>query len=87
MFREPLAAGIELLPFRSQEFGGLRDKSFGASDVAIGDRADDLNRAKGRQIDLHDGTSLRDMHVRRRMIEGVDSDLEAGLAYQRGHYG
>ena len=50
----------------------LRDESFGAPDVMVCDRADDLNRVMGGQIDLHDGASPRNMHVRRRMIEGVD---------------
>ncbi len=61
----------------------LRDEPFGAPDVAVCDRADDLNRVMGGQIDLHDGASARHMHVRRRMIEGVDSDLESGLADER----
>ena len=46
----------------------LRDESFGAPEVAVCDRADDLNRVMGGQIDLHDGASPRYMHVRRRMI-------------------
>lgn len=54
-------------------------------DVAIGDRAHDLDRVTGRQVDLHDCASFRDMHMRRWMIEGVDPDLESFLANQRGH--
>ena len=61
----------------------LCHESFGAPDVAIGDRADDLNRVMDSQIDLHDGTSPRNMHVRRRMIEGVDSNLKSCLADER----
>jgi integrase len=40
-------------------------------DLAIGDRADNLNGFVRRQVDLHDGTSLPDVGMRRRMIEGV----------------
>ena len=40
----------------------LRDESFGAPDVVVCDRADDLNRVMGGQIDLHDGASPRNMH-------------------------
>jgi len=76
---------MELLPLRSEELGVSCDESFGAPDVAVCDRADDLDRVMGGQIDLHDGTSPRNMHVRRRMIEGVDSDLESGLADERRH--
>lgn len=42
-----------------------------SSAVAVCDRADDLNRMLGGQIDLHDGASPRNMHVRRRMIDSA----------------
>ena len=63
----------------------LFHKSFGAPDVAIGNRADDLKCVMGGQIDLHNGTSPRDVNVRRRMIERIDSDLESCLADERRH--
>lgn len=62
----------------------LSNQSFRALHVAIGDRAHNLDGVTGRQVDLHDGTGFRDMHMRRRMVEGVDPDLESFLANQRG---
>jgi hypothetical protein len=42
----------------------------------IGDLADDFNGFVCRQMDLHDSVGFPDVHVRRRMIEGVDPNLE-----------
>ena len=46
-----------------------------AFDIPIGDRSHDLNRFLSGEVDLHDSTSLPDMDVHRRMIEGVGSHL------------
>lgn len=78
-------AGMECLPFLFQELRMSRHQLLRAFHVAIGDRADDLDRVMSRQVDLHDSTSFRDVHVRRRMIESVHSDLESVLANQRRH--
>ena len=55
---------MKLLPFFSQELCMLLDESLRTLHVAIGDRPHDLDRLMRRQIDLHDGTSFRDMHMR-----------------------
>ena len=76
---------MDLRPRFLQEWRVPRDQSFGALYVPIRDSSDDLCDLVGRKINLHDGTSLRDVDVRGRMIEGVDSDLEPLLAKERWH--
>jgi hypothetical protein len=76
---------MELLPFQFQELCVPRDQLFRAFHVPIGDRTNDLDRVMFREFDLHDGTGFRDMHMRRRVIERLDPDLESCLANQRRH--
>ena len=62
-----------------------RHQVFRALYVAIGDRAGDLDRMMRVEVDLHDSTALRDMHVRWRVIEGVNPHCESILTDQRRH--
>jgi len=62
-----------------------RDESFGSLQVSIRNGPYDLYDLVRRKIDFHNGPSFRDVHMRRRMIQRVDPDLEARLAYERGH--
>ena len=62
-----------------------RDQLLRTLHIAIGDRADDLDRMMSGEVDLHDSTGLRDMHVRRRVIERVNPHLESTLTEQRRH--
>src|SRR5688572_5866608 len=66
-------------PFPSQPCRVSGHQALRSVDFPIGDRADDLDSFMGRQVDLHYGASLPDVHVRRRMIEGVNPHLEARL--------
>lgn len=61
-----------------------RDESFRTLHVPIRDSAHDLRNAVHGKVNPHDRTSLGDMDVGRRMIEGVDPDLEPLLPNQRG---
>ena len=63
----------------------LCDESFSAPHIAIRDLADDLHRVMGGQVDLHDGTASCHVHVRWRVIEGLDADFESGLPEEGGH--
>ncbi len=56
-----------------------------AFDVPIRDRADDLDRPLRRESDFHRRARLGDVHMRWRMIEGIDPHLESLLANQRRH--
>ena len=58
---------------------------FRALHIAIGDRADDLDRMMSGEVYLHDSAGLRDMHVRRRVVERVNPHLESILTEQRRH--
>ena len=76
---------MNLRPRFLQERRVPRDQSFGPLHIPIRDSSDDLCDLVSRKIDLHDGTSLRDMNVGWRMIERVDPDLEPLLAKERWH--
>ena len=62
-----------------------RDESFSSHYVPIRNRPNDLGDRARREIDPHDRASLRDVHMRRRMIQGVDSHLEARLTEHGRH--
>ena len=76
---------MEFRPFFLQEPRVPRDESLRTLRVPIRDGAHDLGNVVRRRINPHDRTSLRDVDVRRRMIEGVDPDLEPLLPNKRGH--
>ena len=76
---------MEPLPFSLQELGVLCNEPFGTPNIAIGDPTYDFPYLMRRQIDLHNGTCACDVHMRRRVVERVDADLEPSLANERGH--
>ena len=76
---------MELLPRLFQGLRMTNHQALRAFDVPIRDRAYDLDRPLRREGDSHDRASLGDVHVRRRMIEGIDSHLESRLANQGRH--
>ena len=63
----------------------LRDEPLGSFHIPVGNRSHDLSGLVRREINPHNRTSLRDMHVRRRVIEGVDPYLEPLLSKNRRH--
>lgn len=62
------------------------DQAFRSLRLAIGDRADDFDDPTRRQVNLQDRASLRDVHMWRRVIEGVDPDFVPVLSNDRGHW-
>ena len=63
----------------------LRDEPLCSFHIPIGNRSNDLGGCMRPEIDPHDRASLRDVHMRRRMIEGVDPHLEPPFAKNRRH--
>jgi hypothetical protein len=62
-----------------------RDQSLSSLHVPVGNRSNDLGDCTRREIDPHDRAGLRDVHMRRRMIQGVDPHLEPLFAKNRRH--
>jgi hypothetical protein len=57
----------------------------GSRHIPVGNRSNDLGGFVRREINPHDRTSLRDVHVRRRVIEGVDPHLKSIPSNNRWH--
>ena len=62
-----------------------RNESLRALHVPIGNVSDDLRHLMRRKIDPDDGSCLRDMDMRRRVIERVDPYLESLFTNYRRH--
>jgi hypothetical protein len=72
-------------PCLPKGFTVFGDQSLCARNVPIRDIANDFGHRAGRQLDPHDRPSLEDVHVRRRVIEGLNPHLEALVPNQRRH--
>jgi hypothetical protein len=76
---------MNLCPFFSEELHTSGDQKLRSLHVAIGNRPDNLGHLTLGQVDLHNRAGLRDMHMRGRVVEGVDPNLEPLLPNQRWH--
>jgi hypothetical protein len=76
---------MDLCPFVVEKLRVLRHQKFRFPDVAIGDCSDDLDSLASGQLDLYNRTCFGDVHVRWRVIEGVDANLEPAFSNEGGH--
>ena len=76
---------MNLCPFVPEKLSVFRHEQFCPPDLTVGDRADDLDDPAGGQVDLDDRARLRDMHVRRRVVERVDPNREPAFSNQARH--
>jgi hypothetical protein len=76
---------MNLRPLSLELFCLPRNESLGALHVPIGNVSDDLRHLMRRKIDPDDGSCLRDMDMRRRMIERADPCLESLFTNDRRH--
>src|SRR5258708_2684440 len=76
---------MEPRPFLLEKLHVFRDQGLRSLRLAIGDRAGDLDDLTRGQINLQNRARLGDVHVRRRVIEGVDPNLVPVLSNDRGY--
>jgi len=74
---------MNVCPLFFQMFRMPRDELLSSLHISVGNRSNDLGGCMRREIDPHDGASLRDVHMWRRMIERVDPYLEPIFAKNR----
>jgi hypothetical protein len=76
---------MDVRPFLLEKLRVFGDQALRSLRLSIGNRADDLDDLARGEINLQHSACLRDVHMGRRVIEGVDPNFVPVLSNNRGH--